>query len=157
MLIFLKSCRRPAAGSRVAVPVEERRPGAVRARARHRDVVVVLEPELLLQRDARGPLRHQLVEIGTRSEVIADASHDEHLDVVVDAGLEQEVRVPPPGRDGRDVELVGTVEGDRGDACARILLVEDDLLRRWDIGFGHVRRSLPRGTGSSRAARVRSP
>ena len=70
--------------------------------------------------------------------MIADATHDEDLDVVVDARLEQEVRVPLAGRDRRDVQLVGAVEGDRRDAGARILLVEDDLLRRWDIDCGHV-------------------
>ena len=66
-------------------------------------------PELLVQRRAGGLLRHQLVEVGPRPEVIADAPHDEDLDVVVDAGLEQEVGVPPAGGDRRDVQLVGTV------------------------------------------------
>ena len=69
--------------------------------------------------------------------MIADATHDEDLDVVVEAGLEQEVRIPPSGRDRRDVELVGTVQSDRRDARARILLVEDDLLGRRDVDFGH--------------------
>ena len=82
-----------------------------------------------------------------RPEVVPDAAHDQDLDVVVDAGLEQQVGVTAPGRNGRDVELVGTVERDRGDPRGRILLVEDDLLGRWDIGGAHVVRLLVGGMG----------
>ena len=82
--------------------------------------------------------------------MVADAADDEHLDVVVDAGLEEQVGVAPAGGDGRDVELVGTVERDRGDPGLRILLVEDDLLGRWDIGVGHVVRLLASRNGCRR-------
>ncbi len=139
MLIFLKSCRLRQPGAGVAVPVEERCAGPIRTRRRHGDVVVFVDAELLVQRRARSLLCHQLVEIGPRPEVIADPPNDEDLDVVIDAGLEDQVRVAPAGRNGRDVQLVGAVQRDGGDAGLGILVVEDDLLRRRDIGFGHVR------------------
>ncbi len=71
--------------------------------------------------------------------MVADTPYDENFDVVVDAGLEQEVRIPPAGGDGRDIQLVGPVEGDRGDAGCGILLVENDLLRWRHVGIGHVK------------------
>src|SRR5580704_3902816 len=109
--------------------MQEGRSGPVRTRARHRHVVIVTEAELFLERGSLRPLGHQLVEIGSRSQMVAYTAYDENLDVVVDARLEQEVRIPLARGDGGDVQLVGPVEGDRGDAGAGILLVENDLLR----------------------------
>ena len=147
MLIFLKSCSVRQPDLVLPYQCSSEAPGAVGARARHGDVVVLVDAELLVQGDAGLALGHQLVEVGARAEVVPDAAHDEHLDVVVDAGLEQQVGVAAAGRDGRDVELVRTVERDGGDPGGRILLVEDDLLGRWDIGCAHVVRLLARGMG----------
>ncbi len=109
MLIFLKSCRLRQPALRVGVPVHERRRRRGTSAGGHRDVLVGVDAELLVQRRAGGLLGHQLVEVGAGAEVVALAADDEHLDVVVDAGLEDQVAVAAAGADRRDVELVGPV------------------------------------------------
>ena len=88
--------------------------------------------------------------------MVADATYDQHLDVIIDAGLEQELRISPACGNRRDVQLVGPVECDRGDPGAGILLVENDLLRWRDVDIGHLRVSFPREMVSCTAVPVPS-
>ena len=82
---------------------------------------------------------HELGQVGAAAEVRAVGPDDEDLDVVVDVGLADEVGVAVLGVDRHGVELVGTVERDGGDLRRRVLLVEDDLLRRWALVVSAMR------------------
>ena len=99
MLIFLKSCRLRQPDRGLPYQWTQRRAGPVRARSG--GIVTSsssVEAELLVQRGALRSLGHELVEVGAGPEVVADAPDDEHLHVVVDARLEDEVAVAAAGR-----------------------------------------------------------
>ena len=124
MLIFLNSWRRAAAAPGIGEPL--RGGGAVAEVALRRvDDVLALQLHLAQQAVVGVDRLHELGEVLPGAEVVAGAADHEHLHVVVDVRLVQQVGVAEPHPDRRRVEPLGTVEGERGDLGVGILLVED--------------------------------
>ncbi len=122
-----------AAHAGVGVGVELQVVGAVAVGVPRRvlDVGVLGDPQQVPHALVVVAVRHDLHElgqVGAAAEVRAVGPDHEHLDVVVEAGEPDQVRVPVLGIDGHRVQVVGAVERDRGDLGLRVLLVEDDLL-----------------------------
>ena len=118
------------------------------AEVAHRRVgdVGVLEPELAEQAVVELDRLHELGEVLAGAEVVALAADDEHLHVVVDVGLVQQVGVAEPHGDRRRVEVVGPVQREGGDLGRRVLLVADPVRVVVLELVGHVSR---RGRGSA--------
>ena len=116
----------------VGVELHVRRAVAVRATRRVLHVSILGDADDVLHRDV-APLGHdvhELGEVGTTAEVGAVRANDEHLHVVVEVRMTDEVGVSMLRVDRHGVELVGAIECDRRDLRGRVLLVEDDLHRR---------------------------
>jgi hypothetical protein len=78
-----------------------------------------------------------LRQIAATAEVRTDTADHQHLHVIVDIRLVNQLGEAKPCGDGGGVELIGTVQSDGGDLGAAILLVQHGLLRR------RSRRSVP--------------
>jgi hypothetical protein len=137
---LLQFLQRPVAGLHIRVPRADRRPAAERPGRRivHLADSVVFQTQLGQSQIGVVVTLHELREVGTAAEVVADATDHDDLDVVVDGRRAQQVGIPQPRHGRRRVQILGTVEGDRRDLGLGVLLVEDELFGGRSIAvLGH--------------------